>query len=85
MHLILHTLYYYLLCILTYQYTLLVVLGPMVVNKDGTLSRITNWDVKLPHEQSAILKKLSKRNEERLQVLRQKEGQEMGEGVKMDD
>lgn len=46
-------------------------LGPMVVNKDGTVSRITNWDVKLPHEREAIAKKISKRNQERIRALHQ--------------
>ena len=47
-------------------------MGPMVINKDGTISRITNWDVKLPHEKEAILKVISKRNAERRKILEEK-------------
>lgn len=50
-------------------------LGPMVLNKDGTISRITNWDVKLPHEKEIIMKKISRRNAERAKILNEKLGE----------
>ncbi|KAJ3147296.1 hypothetical protein HDU89_005646 [Geranomyces variabilis] len=47
------------------------VLGPMVVNSDGTLSRITNWDSMTPEEQANITRVLTKRNAARLRKLDQ--------------
>jgi hypothetical protein len=52
-------------------------LGPMVVNVDGTLSRITNWEAMTEMERTNTLRIISKRNKERLEKL--KEG-EKGEG-----
>ncbi|KAH6912003.1 hypothetical protein BKA70DRAFT_1098266 [Coprinopsis sp. MPI-PUGE-AT-0042] len=37
-------------------------LGPMVVNKDGTLSRIANWQILTEHERKNTLRVLSARN-----------------------
>ncbi|KAL3418422.1 hypothetical protein PVAG01_10138 [Phlyctema vagabunda] len=45
-------------------------LGPMVVNQDGTLSRISNWDQMSEFEQKTTLRVLGKRNKERLDVLK---------------
>jgi hypothetical protein len=44
-------------------------LGPMIINKDGTVSRITNWDVKLPHEREAISRVIARRNKDRIKLL----------------
>ncbi|KAJ4987886.1 hypothetical protein SVAN01_06616 [Stagonosporopsis vannaccii] len=52
-------------------------LGPLVVNKDGTLSRIANWDKMADIERQNTLRVLGKRNQLRLGALR-------GEGAKED-
>ena len=41
-------------------------MGPVVVNSDGTLSRITNWSQMSEQEQSVTKRRISKRNIERL-------------------
>ncbi|KAG9530511.1 hypothetical protein KCU93_g2566, partial [Aureobasidium melanogenum] len=46
-------------------------LGPMVVNKDGTISRITNWDKMAEIEKKNTLRILQKRNKQRLDALKQ--------------
>ncbi|OSS47562.1 hypothetical protein B5807_07522 [Epicoccum nigrum] len=48
-------------------------LGPMVVNKDGTLSRIANWDKMAEIERQNTLRILGKRNQLRLGNLRDEE------------
>lgn len=48
-------------------------LGPIVVNVDGTMSRISNWDNMADIEKKNTLRIISKRNQERLEVLRAKE------------
>lgn len=45
-------------------------LGPLVVNKDGTLSRIANWDKMAEIEKQNTLRILGKRNQLRLGDLR---------------
>ena len=54
-------------------------LGPMVVNVDGTMSRISNWDKMADIEKENTLRIIGKRNKARLEVLRAKEV-EKGEG-----
>ena len=57
-------------------------LGPMVVNQNGTLSRISNWDKMSVTEQKNTLRIIGKRNRERLDDLKTqqgKEGQEKGD------
>lgn len=49
-------------------------LGPMVVNVDGTLSRISNWDKMAEIEKENTLRIIGKRNQVRLESLRAKEG-----------
>jgi hypothetical protein len=49
-------------------------LGPMVVNMDGTLSRISNWDKMADIEKENTLRIIGKRNQARLESLRAKEG-----------
>ncbi|KAK3896871.1 hypothetical protein C8A05DRAFT_20248, partial [Staphylotrichum tortipilum] len=45
-------------------------LGPMVVNRDGTISRIANWHEMAPVERENTLRILGKRNQLRLGNLR---------------
>lgn len=45
-------------------------LGPMVVNRDGTLSRIGNWEQMSDLEQKNTLRVLTKRNKQRLDALK---------------
>lgn len=45
-------------------------LGPMVVNTDGTLARITNWDTMTETEQRNTVRIISKRNKQRLDALK---------------
>ncbi|WFC97262.1 hypothetical protein MBRA1_003929 [Malassezia brasiliensis] len=46
-------------------------LGPVVVNSDGTLARLPNWDKMTPDEQQRTVRILAKRNQARLEKLRQ--------------
>ena len=41
-------------------------LGPVVVNSDGTLSRITNWEQMEDGEREVVKRRICKRNVERL-------------------
>jgi hypothetical protein len=50
-------------------------LGPMVVNKDGTLSSISNWDKMTDLEKKNTLKVLGKRNQARRDALKMREGE----------
>ena len=45
-------------------------LGPMVVNKDGTLSQIANWGAMSEREQEVTRRRIGKRNRERLAKLK---------------
>lgn len=45
-------------------------LGPMVVNTDGTLSRIANWEGMTEIERKTTLRVLGKRNKQRLEALK---------------
>lgn len=45
-------------------------LGPMVVNKDGSLSRIANWETMSEKEKKNTLRVLGKRNQARLAELK---------------
>jgi hypothetical protein len=51
-------------------------LGPMVVNVDGTLSRITNWDKMAEIERKNTLRIINKRNKERLEKLQVEQGED---------
>jgi len=44
-------------------------LGPLVINVDGTLSRITNWNEMTPDEQSRTIRIIGKRNRKRREKL----------------
>ncbi len=46
-------------------------LGPLVVNADGTVARISNWKQMTERERSNVLRVLGKRNKERLDVLKE--------------
>ena len=46
-------------------------LGPMVVNQDGTISRITNWEKMTEGEQRSTMRIIGKRNKQRLEALKQ--------------
>lgn len=51
-------------------------MGPLVVNKDGTLSRITNWTAMSEIERQNTLRILGKRNQARREALKGMEGGE---------
>jgi hypothetical protein len=53
-------------------------LGPMIVNVDGTLSRISNWDKMADIEKENTLRIIVKRNQARLEVLKAKDGKAEG-------
>mmetsp|Transcript_5996 Transcript_5996/g.8320 ORF Transcript_5996/g.8320 Transcript_5996/m.8320 type:complete len:109 (+) Transcript_5996:14-340(+) len=44
-------------------------LGPVVLNSDGTISRIANWHKMTKREQDLTYKRIVKRNNERRQAL----------------
>ncbi|KAH8131524.1 hypothetical protein LI328DRAFT_9042 [Trichoderma asperelloides] len=49
-------------------------LGPLVVNVDGTMSRISNWDKMADIERQNTLRIIGKRNQQRLAALREARG-----------
>lgn len=49
-------------------------LGPLVVNVDGTMSRISNWDKMAEIERQNTLRIIGKRNQQRLAALREARG-----------
>ncbi|TGJ79699.1 hypothetical protein E0Z10_g9062 [Xylaria hypoxylon] len=51
-------------------------LGPLVVNEDGTLSRIANWEQMADIERENTVRILGKRNQTRLAKLRAAESKE---------
>jgi hypothetical protein len=46
-------------------------LGPLVVNTDGTVGRISNWKQMTEGERASVLRVLGKRNKERLETLKE--------------
>ena len=50
-------------------------MGPVVVNDDGSLSRITNWSKLTEREREVTQRRIAKRNAERLERLRAKENE----------
>ncbi|GAB7331277.1 hypothetical protein MBLNU13_g02729t1 [Cladosporium sp. NU13] len=54
-------------------------LGPMVVNVDGTMSRIANWDKMAEIEKNNTLRIIGKRNKDRLAALKAAATQNEGE------
>ncbi|CEL02503.1 hypothetical protein ASPCAL03672 [Aspergillus calidoustus] len=55
-------------------------LGPLVVNADGTLSRISNWAQMTEIERRNTLRVLGKRNKERMDALKANQEEEGGNG-----
>merc|ERR1712146_355375 len=51
-------------------------LGPVIVNKDGTMRRIANWANLSPQEQAATLRRIGKRNQERVRELQEQQEKE---------
>ncbi|KAE8360339.1 hypothetical protein BDV27DRAFT_42188 [Aspergillus caelatus] len=49
-------------------------LGPLVVNQDGTLSRIANWAQMTEMEKKNTLRVLGKRNKQRMEALKAAQG-----------
>ena len=49
---------------------LLDALGPIVVSEEGMLGSIANWDTMTDQEQALTLRRIGKRNQERLKALR---------------
>ncbi|QRV88702.1 Fungal specific transcription factor domain [Ceratobasidium sp. AG-Ba] len=56
-------------------------LGPMIVNSDGTLSRISNWQELTPAEQTNTVRVLSKRNQLRMASVSKKQEHGQAEPV----
>jgi len=52
-------------------------LGPIVVNADGSMRRISNWDTMAQIERDNVMRILPKRNQERLARLKEKQDQEL--------
>ena len=46
----------------------------MIVNPDGTMRRITNWDILTKQEQESTWRIISARNKKRLDALKRKNG-----------
>jgi hypothetical protein len=55
-------------------------LGPLVVNKDGTLSRIANWESMADIERQNTLRILVKRNQLRTEALKEAAQQQQQQG-----
>ncbi|RAH74645.1 uncharacterized protein BO66DRAFT_388119 [Aspergillus aculeatinus CBS 121060] len=50
-------------------------LGPLVVNQDGTLSRISNWEQMTEIERTNTLRVLGKRNKLRIDAIKKEQNQ----------
>lgn len=50
-------------------------LGPIVVNRDGTLRRITNWHKMTDREQKVTIRRIGSRNRKRLAALKKQKAQ----------
>ncbi|EPZ36471.1 Axonemal dynein light chain domain-containing protein [Rozella allomycis CSF55] len=53
-------------------------LGPLVINEDGSMSRITNWDNMTESEKTNTMRVLGRRNKERLNNLKVEGKSEVG-------
>jgi hypothetical protein len=51
-------------------------LGPVVVNSDGTMSRIANWDKMTEAEQRNTMRLIAKRNKIRMNTLQNQESRD---------
>jgi hypothetical protein len=47
-------------------------LGPIIVNEDGTMRRIANWDLLTAREKQATFKRIAARNKKRVDALKEK-------------
>ena len=47
-------------------------LGPMIINTDGTVRRIANWDILSPQEKESSWRLISARNRKRVEELKRK-------------
>ena len=47
-------------------------LGPMIINTDGTIRRIANWDILSPQEKESSWRLISARNRKRVEELKRK-------------
>jgi hypothetical protein len=47
-------------------------LGPIIVNEDGTMRRIVNWDLLTEREKQATFKRIAARNKKRVDALKEK-------------
>ncbi|KAF9965838.1 hypothetical protein BGZ70_003985 [Mortierella alpina] len=56
------------------------ILGPVVVNEDGTMSRIDNWSEMADIEKANVRRILLKRNAQRLTRLRAERDQAIADG-----
>lgn len=56
-------------------------IGPLVVNVDGTMSRISNWTEMSEIEKQNTLRILGKRNQQRLKKLREDKAAGSGSGT----
>ena len=60
-------------------------LGPIIVNVDGTTSRIANWHELSKHEQEVSLRRIAKRNAERIEILKAAQGIGEDDKAKQDE
>lgn len=60
-------------------------LGPIILNEDGTMSRITNWPEMTEMEQKNTLRVIAKRNKQRREKLEAQLKEEQGDGKKNDE
>jgi hypothetical protein len=59
--------------------------GPMILNTDGSIRRIANWDILTEHEKEVSWRRISKRNEERRQVLLKRQEEALKEQDQKDE
>lgn len=55
-------------------------LGPIIINTDGSLRRIDNWDKLSKEEQDRSFRLIAARNKKRIEILKQQEQEERGQG-----
>eukprot|EP00980_Cylindrotheca_fusiformis_P007350 scaffold1525_cov142-Cylindrotheca_fusiformis.AAC.150 len=54
--------------------------GPIILNTDGSTRRIANWENLSEHEKKVTWRRISKRNEERRQILLEQQEEQAKEG-----
>eukprot|EP01064_Diplonema_japonicum_P034180 TRINITY_DN7000_c0_g2_i1.p1 TRINITY_DN7000_c0_g2~~TRINITY_DN7000_c0_g2_i1.p1 ORF type:complete len:113 (+),score=27.08 TRINITY_DN7000_c0_g2_i1:47-385(+) len=47
-------------------------IGPLVINKDGSTRRVTNWEAMTEQEREVAYKRITERNRERIKNLKEK-------------